>query len=204
MKPVLRLIATAAAVMLAAPALAQQPPSAPFRHQDSLQPTADGAQRHLTSGFVFPASLGTLKATGLRAFADDDIMIRYGNAALPSSWGWVDLFIYRSSASLDDEAGEVARVIADNYGATPLQSEASLPASAADGRSGWYRGNIAGRAMTTGFLLVRRGDWRVKARATAYDTAGPEAAERIRQALAAAPWDWSPAEQADERVVAAQ
>ena len=197
--------AIAGALLLAFPANASplSPPRLVTAQADgAFKSEADGSLAHVQSGFLFPARLAGLDRTGDHVFQPDDVSARYGMSTPTEPW--LDLYVYPAQGPLADEAADVGQIIVDSYSATPLPQARPLPQSAADGRSQWYSAQFAGRAVTTGYVLVRRGGWSVKVRATSPQAAGSDGIGKLLDAIDAIGWGWAPARApaGDERAIA--
>ena len=153
---------------------------------------------HIASGFRFPPQLGQVKAVGERVFEASNVMVRYGSEGPESKGAWFDLYVYPARGPLDDEAAEVGQIILERYGAQPAPPPRPLPRIASDGRAQWYSATIENRPSRTGYIIVRRGGWSMKVRATVPNDTGDAELQRILDGIAAVPWDWAPAKAPDE------
>lgn len=150
----------------------------------------DGSFLHKASGFVFPRQLDRLIAARERIYALDNVSVRYGD---PSASGKpsVELHVYPADGTIEQEAADVSQTIVERFQATPLPDMRTLPATAADGRTRWYSVKAGGTGIT-GYVLVRRGGWSIKAQATSPVTAGVPGVEQLFDAIAAVRWNWMP------------
>ena len=169
------------------PAPAVQDAEAVFRGR------ADGALEHIASGFVFPRQLALLRFGGEHVYAADNVSARYGSTTSEDGKPWLDLYIYPAQGAIEDEAAEVGQIIVDRYAARPIDGTRTPPPIAADGRSQWYAATIGELKITTGYVLVRRGGWSIKVRASTPANAGGTGLEQLLDAIAAVRWDWAPA-----------
>ena len=166
--------------------------------EESIDPSTvfdqreDGSLVHRLSGFEFPARLGPLPLVGPNVIAEDDIMARYSLSDDGLGDAWLDLILYPAEQPFDEEAKSVESLIVEHFQAKAIADPGPSPAAAGDGRHGWYQGSIDGEDMVTTYVLVKRGGWLMKIRATARASAGRPAVDQLVAAIAAAPWAWTP------------
>lgn len=159
---------------------------------------------HRQSGYIFPSRLDSFAFVGEMANSPSDVFARYGAAGPSDGKPWLDLFVYLAEQPLDAEARSVGAIIEKTYRAVPIPAPAPLPPAASDGQMRWYLGKIGNREILTGYVIIRRGEWLIKARATSPGSAGSESIGQLLQAIAAIDWGWAPTTAANEKVVAAR
>lgn len=156
----------------------------------------DGQVTHNASGFVYPMQLGDMPLRKVKVYGKADASADYSLRGGGNGDAWITFFVYPASGSLQDEVAGVEQALVQNMSASPVSPPAAQPTSLADGRSGWFRGTYQGISLTTGYMIVQRGDWLLKARFTIPDEAGRSGIDRTVTALAAVPWDWKPSKKA--------
>ena len=172
-----------------AAAPAQSDPPA-LSEENVFSTNADGAIVNRASGFVFPQRLAELPRRRVRIIAANDVMVQYTQRGGGLGDCWMDLIVYPASRSLEAEAEDVEAQIVGHMKAAPVPAPTPIPTRAADGRSNWFRGTLEGRTFTTGYVLVRRGNWFVLVRASNPVEAGDAGLARLLAGIAAVDWRW--------------
>lgn len=103
---------------------------------------------------------------------------------------WITLYVYPVRATLATEELNAQNPLIQRWSAKPIATPEKLPRPTPDMKDGWYTGNYEGREVTTGYRLVKRGDWYLKARFTIPKVAGQLGVDRTLAAIGAVPWDW--------------
>jgi len=159
---------------------------------DEVEIHGDDSVVHRASGFVFANHIGDMPLRKIQVYGTADASVDYSLRGGGNGDAWITVFVYPAQKQLADEATDIENALIETLHGSRTPSIGELPSTAADGRSGWYKGILDHRKMTSGYIVVRRGDWFVEARATVPDEAGPLGIERTRRALAAIPWHWRP------------
>jgi hypothetical protein len=166
--------------------LGPQPPAG----QDVFSEGAAGAAVHRASRFAFPASLGDMPRRKLEIYAADDVAAQYSLRGGGNGDAWVDLIVYPAGRPVAEEARDVEAALVRNFSAHPLAHGPGLPTAADGAIGGWFEGQLQGRAMMTGYVLVKRGRWYILGRASSPSAGGGETLARAAAALAAIDWRW--------------
>ena len=184
--------AIAACLAIAAPASVgaqeaqRETPAAP---SPFLAPIAGGEIRHAASGYVFPATLGPMRLRNQTAISERDVMVDYIGAGKPHDAPWLDVIVYDYGRSLATEAEGATRLIVERWQPVDGAPKAiATPANAVAARSGWWHAAINGHAMTTGFVMVKRGPWIIEARVSCPDASGEAGIATVQAALEAIDW----------------
>jgi hypothetical protein len=159
----------------------------------------DGAIVSRASGYRFPAALAELPRRRVRIIAANDVMVQFTQRGGGLGDCWLDLIVYPATRPVDAEARQVEAELVRNMAATPVLAPAPVPRGAGDGRSGWFHGTLEGRSFTSGYVLVRRGDWFILVRASNPDEAGEAGMARLLPAIAAIDWTWRPTPDGNRR-----
>ena len=162
---------------------------------DFFAERANGVLVHEASGFKFPASLGEMPRRKRVLYAANNVSVQYTLRGGGNGDAWIDVFVYPATLSLDEEAQNTAAAIMSGVNGKRAAAPLTLPPGAANAKAAWFEGEAGDRRMTTGFVLVRRGDWYIKVRATNPTEGGEGGIKRIQGALSDLPWDWRPVEQ---------
>lgn len=154
---------------------------------DETTVSPDGRAVHRASGFEFPLQLGDMPLRKLKVYGAGDVSADYSLRGGGNGDAWITFFVYPATGSMDEEVAGIEQALIQNMAATPISAPAGLPASFAGGRSGWFNGNLKGTQLTTGYMVVRRGHWLLKAR---FSIPNQEGLSRTIVALTLAPWSW--------------
>ena len=166
---------------------------------------ADETVTHRASGFVYPKQIGDMPLRKIIVYGPGDVSADYTNRGGGNGDAWTTFYVYPAEIGLDDELANIEGAIGERLTGAEVKAPASPPATMRGGRSKWYKGKYGGLDVTTGYAIVQRGDWFLKARFTIPDQAGQEGIDRTVAAVAALPWEWSPsASQARDQKVAAR
>jgi hypothetical protein len=143
--------------------------------------SADGTVRHRAAHFVFPQQIGDMPLRKVVIYGPADLSVDYSLRGGGNGDAWITFFVYPVGHP------------------SSIEAPAPPPATAADGHSRWFEGQLNGMAIKTGYMLVQRGGWYLESRYTIPDTAGQIGVDRTVRALADVPWTWnsSPAKRAE-------
>ncbi len=179
-------------ILTTSPAAAEYPVRIVGGSSEETVEAADGTVRHTASGLIFPSKIGDMPARRIDVYGAGDVSVNYTLSGGGLDDPWIDFFVYRGLASIDEEANEVEQAIQQRWhGLTRAEAPAPL-ATLRDGRVAWFKAKADDRSFTTGFALVRRGEWFLKARFSIPDEAAAGTIERTVAALSALPWNWNP------------
>ncbi|HEY6047438.1 MAG TPA: hypothetical protein VIV07_00130 [Sphingomicrobium sp.] len=149
--------------------------------------------RHKAANFLFPEQIGDMPLRKVTIYGSADASVDYTLRGGGNGDAWITFYVYPAQHALAEEVATIQSDLIGAWSATRLPSATALPPSAADGRSGWFKGQYEGKSATTGYIVVQRGHGFLMARYTIPDVAGQEGIERTIRALNAAPWNWTPA-----------
>lgn len=184
-----RALAAAALLTIAAPAGAI-PVEVIGGSAAEAQELPDGRLRQTASGFVFPESLGELQAGDAAIYGAGDVSVSYFSPSAGETGVWMTVYVYPAAISLEEEAAEVSAALAERWTVSKVSDPAGLrvPDEAV---SAWFEARSDKVSGLSGFVVAKRGDWFIKARATAPDSPA-RAAEvaRMVEALNAIAWTW--------------
>ena len=147
---------------------------------------------HRQAEFTFPAKLDRIPAAEAVVYGPGDVSVEYSTTGRFGAEPWLTFYVYPAKAELALDADVVEQIIVEQWAAQPLAEAPAMPASMRGGRGGWYTARRDGQEFITGYGLVLRGKWFLKARFTMPKEAGTEGMNRVAAALAALPWDWTP------------
>lgn len=153
----------------------------------------DGTATHRGSGFVFQKQIAELPLRGLTVYGPSDASAYYTLRGGANGDAWVTFYVYPATISLADEDAGVEQAILERLAGHQIDPPARAVTTLSDGRVGWFEGTYQNIQAKTGYILVQRGGWFLKARFTIPDGGGSEAMDRALRALAALQWDWVPA-----------
>ena len=145
---------------------------------------------HRASGFVFPGALGEMPARKTKTYGPGDAAVYYTYLGGANGDPWIDVYVYPAALEPAAERREVEQALIQNFGAEPAPTPAGLPARPDGAMDGWYRGSLQGSDYLTGYRILLRGDWYIKARITVPAKGGTAAIERAMKGIAAIPWMW--------------
>ncbi len=182
--------ATAGLLAVAMPAGSPARAQAAIAAADVLRAGEAGSLVHGASRFVFPAALGGIPRRKITFFATDNVAAQYTLRGGGNGDAWFDLFIYPASLPVDEEARSVEASLVQSLKAVSVVAPVPIPAAARDGKSGWFQGRLNERSMTSGYILVQRGKWFIKLRASIPAEARDDAIARFSRAVEAIAWDW--------------
>lgn len=146
---------------------------------------ADDQLYHRGSAYAFPNALGDMPARKLTVFGAGDVSVNYtvnGGAAGDS---WIDLYVYPADGPIEQTDLDIASAITSTFKATPTQRPAGMAVAAGDAMSGWFAGQLGDRKFLTGYYVVQRGDWLIKARITMPAPPSQEILDRTARAVSA-------------------
>jgi hypothetical protein len=155
-----------------------------------VEVAADDSVIHHDSKFVFPSRLGDMPVRKIIVYGPGDVSVDYTLRGGGNGDAWISLFVYPAAHNLTDEAADIEATLIDRLHPSRIPAPRDAPSSAADGRNAWYHGAIGDLQLTSAYVVVRRGDWFIEARASIPDAAGSTGIERTLDALDAIPWDW--------------
>ena len=150
----------------------------------------DGRLVHRSSGFVYPAMLGDMPARKTITYGPGDASVDYSVRGGANGDAWITLFVYPVTADLATEELNAQNPLIERWSARPIAVPRGLPRPNLETKDGWYSGKFAGGEVTTGYRLVQRGSWYLKARFTVPVAAGQAGLDRTLAAISAVPWDW--------------
>lgn len=142
---------------------------------------------HRASGIIYPEKAGALRLGKLSVFGPGDVVGVYYLSGEPGDT-LLSFFVYPASQGMDAEERSVTAAIDRAWRAERLAPPVALrlPAGA---RVGWYdleNKHSTGRSV---YVIVRRGDWYLKARMTlAAATSGDAGLALVQSAMDALPW----------------
>jgi len=196
-KQVLRAAALATLLALVGvPALAQYSsrPTAPEEAGQVFR--ADPAELrtvHRASGVTFPDALAGFVRQRLNIYGPDDVGARYGAPAGDPAAPWVDLYVYRSPGSIDDEAANIEAQMGAAFGGLSRRRAVPSPAAVVEARGAIFYAKLGDEPVETAYLIVRSNGWTLKARATERGGFNDEGWARVRALIDAFPWRAMPA-----------
>jgi len=164
--------------------------------------SVDGGATHRDAQFRYPDQIGDMPLRKIIIYGDGDVSAEYTLRGGGNGDAWISVFVFPGDNGLEIEAKAAEDRLVENMSASKIEPPAPPPSGLRNGRSGWYHGNLKGMPLTTGYMIVQRGRWLIKARFSAPDSAGEAAVERTVKALADVPWEWVPqeSEEADKKV----
>lgn len=162
----------------------------------------DGRATHRDARFRYPDQIGDMPLRKIIIYGDADVSAKYTLRGGGNGDAWISLFVFPGDSGLSIEAKAAEDRLIENMSASKIEPPAPPPPGLRDGRSGWYHGNLKGAPLTTGYMIVQRGRWLIKARFSVPDPAGQAAIDRTVKALTDVPWEWGPqeSEEADKEV----
>lgn len=153
----------------------------------------DGTATHRGSGFVFQKQISEVPLRGLTVYGPSDASAYYTLRGGANGDAWITFYVYPATISLADEDAGVEQAIVERLDGHRIDPPVRAVPTLRDGRIGWFEGTYQDIQVRTGYILVQRGGWFLKARFTIPDSGGSEAMDRALHALAALQWDWVPA-----------
>jgi len=167
--------------------------------------SADGQVRHKATGFLYPQQLGDMPLRKIAIYGEADVSVDYSLRGGGNGDAWITFYLYPARITLDEEAAHIEHDIVETWSATRVDrpAPAPAPALAIGARSGWFKGVRENHRVTTGYVVVQRGEWFLMTRFSVPDEAAPGTFGRVDTALADVPWAWQPPRQLEGRVASA-
>jgi hypothetical protein len=156
------------------------------------QVSDNGEVRHKATGFLYPRQLGDMPLRKVVVYGEADISVDYSLRGGGNGDAWVTFYVYPARSGLGEEADHIEHDIVDNWSATRADRPSPAPASASGAKSGWFTGARENHQVTTGYVVVQRGQWFLMTRFSVPDEAAPDTFKRVDAALADVPWTWLP------------
>jgi hypothetical protein len=177
-------------MVLAVPAWAADPdvrPSAPAEAAgEAFAKDGHGGAVHRASGIVFPDVLGGFVRGNLNIYGPNDVGARYAKPGGGPAAPWVDLYVYRSPGTIEDEAANVEAQMAVAFGPVRKIRDLAPPSNAPEARGRLFAGRLRGVEVETAYMIARSGAWTLKARATergSFDAEGWAAVQALLEAF---------------------
>ncbi len=152
----------------------------------------DDSVVHRASQFRFANHIGDMPLRKVAIYGQADVSVDYTLRGGGNGDPWITLFVYPATKDLTAEAADIEAALTDKLKPLRISAPAPLPPTARDGNGGWFRGRIGDMQLISTYVVVRRGDWFIEARASIPDAAGQPGLERTLKALAGIQWDWTP------------
>lgn len=170
-----------------------------------VQIRADDSVRAVQSGFVYPPALGEMPIRKAAVYGPGDVSAYYTRYGGGNGDPFITVFVYPKPMAfgplVEDVEGAMLSKITD---ARAIAPPGPLPEGARDGVQKWYSGRYEGlENATNGFIMVERGEWIIKVRATIPTVPTPEKIRVLLTALSAIDWNWGRANAQDEQAQAA-
>ena len=148
---------------------------------------------HRKSGFLYPAQLGEMPARKTTTYGPGNASIYYTRFGAGNNDAWLSLYVYPASGrnavdDVPDIEGPIMKYEEAVKAAPPVGLSPGPPGSL----DGWFRANLQGIQVLTGYRLIRSGNWFIKVRTSIPLKGGAEAEKRATDAMAAIPWSWQP------------
>ena len=147
-----------------------------------VEPTVNG-YRHRSSGYVFPQALGEVPARKSTTYGRADADVYYTLYGGGNGDGWINIFVYPATISLDDEIANVRQSILERESTHAVALPAEFHAPPEGTRDGWFEGPIESTRLITGYRIARVDGWFIKARISIPVGAKPETLRRVGDAL---------------------
>ncbi|WP_395623556.1 hypothetical protein [Sphingomonas daechungensis] len=127
---------------------------------------------------------------GLTVYGPSDASAYYTLGGGGTGDAWITFYVYPATISLAEESAGVEQSLLQILQGRRIDPPAPAPANFHMGRVAWFEGLYKNIDARTGYMLVQRGQWFLKARITVPKKGGPEAMGRALKAIAALQWDW--------------
>jgi hypothetical protein len=154
--------------------------------------SGDGGATHQGSGLVFPKQIGDMPLRGLTVYGPSDASAFYTLGGAANGDAWITFYVYPATITIAEEVEGIEQAMFQRLDGRRLKAPPAAPESLRPGRSAWFEGKYQDIDATTGYMLVQRGDWFLKARFTAPKEGGSVALDRMVKALSTVPWGWQP------------
>lgn len=193
------LLLIAAQVYVPSPAIGQQSVGAeqtPIQvlggDETAVTRLDNGAIEQRVAAFVFSSHLGAMPLRRVDVYGAADVSAYYTRRGGANGDPWLTVYVYPAAIPLDEEARNVETALTERMKVRAAAAPFANVVGARDGIQRWFDGEIEGTRMKTGFVLVLRGGWFIKARLTVPANGAPDAAAISEAALAEIPWAWMP------------
>jgi hypothetical protein len=152
----------------------------------------NGEVRHKATGFLYPRQLGDMPQRKVTVYGEADVSVDYTLRGGGNGDAWITFYVYPASITLEEETAHIERDIVENWSATRADRPPPAPVSAPAAKSGWFKGAREGHRVTTGYVVVQRGQWFLMTRFSIPDEAAADTFKRVEAALGDVPWTWLP------------
>ena len=136
---------------------------------------------------MFPAALGEMQARQTTTYGAGDASVYYTLAGAANVDPWLTLYVYPVTTEWSAEIAGVEGSIVQRMG-KPIPMPQGLPRATSGTAEKWFDGTVDGVPVTTGYRLVRQGNWYLKVRLSIPVSGGEAGLRRAWGALGAVPW----------------
>lgn len=143
---------------------------------------------HRPSRYVFPAKLSEMPARKSYSYGPGDASLYYTLLGGAHGDPWLSLYVYPAKLPLENEAASIETSLVQHMPGRVIAAPAGVPALPPGVVEKWYDASVEGTALTTGYRLVRDGDWYIKVRLSIPQSGGQAARDRAWRALSEVRW----------------